>query len=218
MKIRTIVWKIPNWHGCAEPVRCFKGRTPKDLGRRIAFARCAASDTTNEHDAHPSRSLYADSLRWDVRCGVPTGLAGLLPRAVGNGTAYETDKYLAYLCVLFDRMFTWLSTFDIDRSQGGYWSLYGTCVTVSRRRTRGCLNSLTSITFPFSPVGLQSLLFIRLFCICRHWTGFGRRVRLRLTVKHFPSTRAPFSPLVRAEMSCQQGGINREREGEKGWG
>ena len=42
-------------------------------------------------------------------CGVPDMVS------TGNRTAYETDEYLAYLCVLFDRMFTWLSTFDIDR-------------------------------------------------------------------------------------------------------
>ena len=43
-------------------------------------------------------------------CGAPDMVS------TGNRTAAETDAYLAYLCVLFDRMFTWFSTFDIDRS------------------------------------------------------------------------------------------------------
>ena len=36
--------------------------------------------------------------------------------STGNRTAAETDAYLAYLWVLFNRIFTWLTTMDIDRS------------------------------------------------------------------------------------------------------
>ncbi len=36
--------------------------------------------------------------------------------STGNRTALETDAYLAPLCVLFDRTFTWLTTFDLGSS------------------------------------------------------------------------------------------------------
>ncbi len=81
------------------------------------------------------------------RCATPDMVS------TGNRTAWETNNYLAYLCALFDRMFTWLSTFDLDpapfpQSHESYdcaaHAVVITCVTTAD----GCDLAITNATLP----------------------------------------------------------------------
>ena len=91
--------------------------------RKGWLARChellgTTDESGADDESFPSPEEQVDEReRVEPRPGPPCGHCGMPAMiAQGNRTAEQTDLYVGHLCAFFNRIFTWLTTMDIDRS------------------------------------------------------------------------------------------------------